>query len=65
VTVTVRSRSGPLSRNTSTVITLVMLAMDRTSWAWSAQSTRPVCGLKMMAASARTSGTSSPLASRL
>jgi hypothetical protein len=47
------------------VITLVMLAMERLSWAFSCQSTSPVAGLKMMAAAARMSGTRSPFASVL
>ena len=47
------------------VITLVMLAIDRLSCAFSSQSTWPVSGLKMMAAAARMSGTSAPVASVL
>ena len=37
-----------------------MLAIDRFSWAFSCQRTAPVVGSRMMAAAARTSGTSSP-----
>ena len=53
------------SRNTTAVITLVMLAIERLSCAFSSQSTWPVSGLKMMAAAARMSGTSAPVASVL
>src|SRR5258708_38890991 len=42
-----------------------MLAIDRLSCAFSCQSTWPFAGLKMMAAAARMSGTSSPFESVL
>ena len=58
-------RSGLSSRNTTAVITLVMLAMERLSCAFSCQSTSPFAGLKMIAAAARISGTRSPFASVL
>ena len=58
-------QSGLSSRNTTVVITLVMLAIDRLSCAFSSQSTWPLAGLKMIAAAARISGTSSPFASVL
>src|SRR5262245_53917368 len=50
---------------TTDVITLVMLAMERWSRAFSSQSTSPVAGLNAMAAAARMSGTRLPSRSRL